>query len=91
MTGDATIGGYPLYAPAKPTREEQMLGGHYNIVARLTLTYQDIFERKHAAVFDYIDLYGWRCIALLVDIPRDLDALDDEARLPLADALRRPK
>jgi hypothetical protein len=74
--GDETIGNYRLSAPEAPTHEKLMFGLQYNILARLTLTYQDIFMRKHAAMFDYIDIYGWQCVALLPDIPRDLDEIE---------------
>lgn len=57
-----------------------MLGGQYNVLARLTLTYQDIYLRKHAAVFDYIDLYAWQCVALLTDTETDLETIDSEVR-----------
>jgi len=53
-----------------------MLEGLYNTLARLTLTYEDIFRHKQAALFDYIDLYGWQCIALIPDIPTSLEDLD---------------
>lgn len=54
------------------------MGGKYNVLARLTLTYQDIFRRKHAATFDYIDLYGWQCVALLSDIAKDLEDVNSQ-------------
>jgi hypothetical protein len=78
MEGDTTIGGYRLFAPRLPTQEERMMGGHYTVVARLTLTYQDVFMRKHAAVYDYIDLYGWQCVALMSDVPQDLEDMSQE-------------
>ncbi|MCL4508490.1 MAG: hypothetical protein M1296_03060 [Chloroflexi bacterium] len=73
-------GAAPRPAPEQPTPQERMLGGYYNSIARLTLTYQDIFMRKHAGVFDYIDHYGWQCVALLADIPKDLEDLNNAAR-----------
>ena len=80
MNGDAKISEYPLFAPKKPTYHELTMGGRYNVLARLTLTYQDIFKRKHAAVFDYIDLYAWQCVVFLADIPSDLEDVDNVAR-----------
>lgn len=81
LKGDATIGGHRLFAPRTPSRQERMRYDRYNVVARLTLTYQDIFRRKHAAVYDYIDLWGWQCTALLSGIAKDLEDVADEARM----------
>jgi len=83
MNGDATIGGHRLFAPRTPSRQERMHYDRYNVVARLTLTYQDIFRRKHAAVYDYIDLWGWQCTALLSGIAKDLEDVADEARMEM--------
>jgi hypothetical protein len=88
VNGDVTIDTYTLYAPERPTHQDSM-SNCYNVVARLTLTYQDIFRRKHASVFDYIDLYGWQCVALLTDVSKDLEELDDEARAPFRAGGRR--
>lgn len=79
MGGDITIGKYTLFAQKKPSRQEMMVASKYNIVARLTLTYQDIFRRKHAAVFDYIESYGWQCIGLLSNIAKDFEDIDEES------------
>jgi len=89
MNGDATIGGgYQLFAPRKPTRQLPM-GGQYNILARLTLTYKDIFMHKHGAVFDYIDPYGWQCVDLLSNIPKDLEDIDQEADNAMTESIAR--
>jgi hypothetical protein len=79
MNGDAMIGGYQLFAPRKPSLGE-MHGGRYNVLARLTLTYQDIYARRHAAIFDYVDLYGWQCIGVPTEVSQDLESVDREAR-----------
>ena len=79
MNGDAMIGPHKLFAPRRSTRGESIRGGHYNTLARLTLTYEDIFSHKHAAVFDYIDLYKWQCVALISDISTSLEDLDQKA------------
>lgn len=34
---------------------------------------------QRAGVFDYIDLLGWQCVALVPDVPKDLGEIDDEA------------
>ena len=81
IPGEAKIGPHTLFAPSRstprrPTRAESMLHGRYNTLARLTLTYEDIFRHKHAALFDYIDLYGWQSIGLISDISTSLEELD---------------
>jgi hypothetical protein len=38
MNGDATIDGHSLFAPRKPTQQEMMIEGRYNVLARLTRT-----------------------------------------------------
>jgi hypothetical protein len=89
--GDATIGGHRLFAPRRPTDEERRLCGLYNVIARLTLTYQDIFMRKHAATIDYIDLYGWQCVALSSDVAKDLEDLDQDAHRKMHDAVNQAR
>lgn len=87
MNGDATIDGHRLFAPRKPTYQEMTKCGKYNVLARLTLTYEDIFKRKHAAIYDFIDIHGWQCVALLPGILEDLEDVDREARgLPMSGA-----
>jgi hypothetical protein len=44
-------GRFALYAPHEPGAWELIRGAPV-IVARMTLTYSDIFRRKHAAIFD---------------------------------------
>lgn len=44
-------------------------------VARLTMTYHDIFKRKHASIFDYVQNVGWQLIAFEEDIKEDLHDL----------------
>jgi hypothetical protein len=91
MDGDARIGDHRLYAPKRPTRDERTLGGQYNFLARLTLTYGDIFMRKHAAVYDYIDLYGWQCVALLADVATDLEDIDQAADKRMHDSAKQAR
>jgi len=91
MEGDTTIGEHRLFAPKLPTQEELMIGGKYSAVARLTLTYQDIFMRKHAAVFDYIDIYGWQCVVLIPDVPRDLEDISQELDAKREEAIKQAR
>ena len=76
IDGNAMLVGHTLHAPRKPSREEQMLAGKYNIVGRLTLTYSDVFGRNHAAIFDYIDIHGWQLVEFAVDLQENLEDLD---------------
>ncbi len=41
-------------------------------LARLIITYQDVFNRKHASIFDVIENIGWKLIAFEEDIKEDL-------------------
>ena len=44
-------------------------------ICRVTITYHDIFHRKHASISDFIFLQGWQVVALLDDIISDLGDL----------------
>jgi len=44
-------------------------------LARLIITYQDVFHRKHASIFDMLDNIGWKQIAFEEDIKEDLHDL----------------
>lgn len=76
LHGDTEIKGYTLYAPPAPSLMEMQQDGKPYVVARLTLTYRDIFGRKHASISDYHDLYGWQPVVFLSDISDDLEDLD---------------
>lgn len=79
IPNDTTIGAYTLHAPDKPSQAELMAGAPW-IVARLTVTYHDVFGRKHAALFDYTAMPAWSVVAFLEDISHDLLDLDDRNR-----------
>ncbi len=44
-------------------------------LARLIITYQDVFHRKHASIFDLLDKIGWKLVAFEEDIKEDLHDL----------------
>lgn len=44
-------------------------------ICRVTITYHDIFHRKHASIYDLIFRQGWQVVALLDDIISDLGDL----------------
>lgn len=77
--GNDSIGSHTLYGPPEPTYVEMHKGVPW-IVARLTLTYLDIYGRKHASISDYHQLHGWQPAAFLVDIPDDLTDLNRRAQ-----------
>lgn len=76
----ARIGAYALTPPPAPAHMDLVLGRAPIVEARLTLTYRDVFGRKHAAIFDYTSLQRWENAVFLAGIPSDLADLDLEAR-----------
>jgi len=48
-------------------------------VLRLTLTCEDIFRRKHVAIFDYLSVRRWERVAILEGTADDLHSLEDAA------------
>jgi len=79
IDGSCKIGKQTLYAPKAPTQEE-INRGITLILMRLTLTYHDIFGRKHASTFDYTHLHKWVCVEFQSDIPQDIEELDRQAK-----------
>lgn len=79
IDGSCKIGKQTLYAPKAPTLEE-ISSGITPIQMRLTITYHDIFGRKHASTFDYTHLQKWVCVELQSNIPQDIEDLDRLAR-----------
>lgn len=79
IDGSYKIGKQTLYAPKAPTQEE-INRGIALILMRLTLTYHDIFGRKHASTFDYTHLHKWICVEFQSDITQDIEELDRQAK-----------
>lgn len=68
---------HKLYAPPKATFAD--IGrGETEKVARLTLTYNDIFGRKHAAIYDLTAQYEWENVDYLRNILQDLGDMERE-------------
>jgi hypothetical protein len=44
-------------------------------MCRVTITYQDIFHRKHASIYDLAFQQRWQVVALIDDIISDLGDL----------------
>lgn len=69
------IGEHSFNAPPEPQAVP-----HQNqpfITARVTITYLDIFRRKHASIFNYVQhTGGWQLLEFLEDIPEDLHELE---------------
>jgi len=68
ISSETTIRGYPLYVPGDVE--------HIAIIARFTLTYHDVFNRKHASIYDYHAQYGWICKGHFPNIEHDIRELD---------------
>jgi len=79
IPSQTTIDAHRLCAPDKPS-DGALLAGAAWYVLRLTLTYRDIFRRKHAAIFDYTRMGQWETVAIIENIPKDLLDLEDEAQ-----------
>lgn len=75
--GDTAIDGYTLWAPA---HNEIVRQGLPSRAARVTITYHDIFGRKHASRFDYTDQRKWISHRASKGIPEDLTDLQQRSR-----------
>lgn len=69
------LGQYRFNAPPEPRAVPHQTQPF--ILARITITYLDIFQRKHASIFDYVQhTDGWQLVAFLEDIAKDLHDLE---------------
>jgi len=59
----------PKHPLSPPTQKEP------RCICRVTITYDDIFHRKHASIYDLIFRQGWQVVALLDDVISDLGDL----------------
>jgi hypothetical protein len=64
---------YSFKAPAQPLSRPG--SGETWHLCRVTMTYQDIFHRKHASIHDLVYPQRWQIVALIDDIENDLDDL----------------
>ena len=69
-----SLNGYPVYIPSD--RASGSTERTERFIARLNMTYQDIFGRKHASIFDLSDQGIWINVAFLPNIERDLGEID---------------
>jgi len=65
---------YAFNAPKQPLESPNVSKERW-CICRVTITYHDIFHRKHASIYDLIFRQGWQVVALLDDISNDLDDL----------------
>ncbi len=65
-----TIKGFTLYV----SHDED----HIGTLARFTLTYHDVFGRKHASIYDYHSVIGWISRGHFSNIEKDIYELDQE-------------
>ncbi len=70
LRSESTFNGHVLYVPTDPQ--------HIGRIARLTLTYHDIYGRKFASIYDYQNILGWICVAHLEGIEKDLQEMDEQ-------------
>jgi len=70
ISSDTSIKGYTLYVPDDVD--------HVGILARFTLTYHDVFGRKHASIYDYHSRIGWISRGHFSAIEKDIYELDRE-------------
>lgn len=79
---DATtkVRGQPLGPPSPASQSDVWWGRAPTYHARLTLTYKDVFERKHAMIFDLTSEKVWKLVAFEQDVSMDLAELDRAAR-----------
>ncbi len=69
---DGTKEQYSLCPPSLDLPQDSV-DGRYAYIARLTLTYRDVFGRKHASIYDHTDRHRWKFVVHLDDIRNDLE------------------
>ncbi len=69
------VAGYLFFAPQEPEPDDLNHGVFLHITARLIITYQDIFSRKYASIYDYVNNIGWLLVKF-TPIEKDLYALE---------------
>ncbi len=64
---------YTLNAPKQPLSSPNSTESWF--ICRITITYHDIFHRKHASIHDLAFRQKWQVVALIDDIINDLEDL----------------
>jgi hypothetical protein len=70
ITSDTTIKGYTLFVPDDED--------HVGVIARFTLTYHDVYGRKHASIYDYHSQIKWISRGHFSAIEEDIYELDQK-------------
>jgi hypothetical protein len=65
---------YALNAPDQPLVSASQSKDPW-CICRITITYQDIFSRKHASIYDLVFRQKWQVVGLKEDIVKDLEDL----------------
>jgi hypothetical protein len=88
ISGEASIDKkkrYTLYAPPALSSDQSLIPNNSIAVGRLTITYHDVFNRKHASIFDFVMKTSpatpeWRSVegGFFPDIEKDLHDLEEE-------------
>jgi hypothetical protein len=65
---------YTFNAPKQPLESPNVSKEPW-CICRVTMTYKDIFHRKHASIYDLILWQGWQVVALIDDVISDLGDL----------------
>jgi hypothetical protein len=74
--GQNRIGRHSFNAPPQPSLGEVLNGKASYHTARVTATCWDVFGRKHASIFDYVEhTGGWQLVEFIPDITEDLHDL----------------
>jgi hypothetical protein len=79
FTEDDRVGSVPMAVPADLAPDGGLPSPYnrrYRAGARLTLTYTDVFHRKHAAVHDWSTRGHWASVAILEGVDADIDDMD---------------
>jgi hypothetical protein len=63
----------PFNAPEQPLSQPSLKEPRH--ICRVTITYHDIFHRKHASIYDLVFRQGWQVVAFIDDIISDLSDL----------------
>ncbi len=74
--GAACIGSRSLEPPLPPSLDDMAWRATPYVIARLTLTYRDVFGCKHASMVDYTSMQRWENAVFLPNITQDLEDLE---------------
>lgn len=79
------IAGVPVSVPPELEPDQGVvdtLDRRDRVVARLTLTYQDLFSGLHASVFDLTQMHQWVAVAIKPEIQAGIREIDEHKTVP---------